>query len=142
MPKRVALSSLIVTVLTISSCSSATQSSPSETSTHMSPMTTTVVGTTSSRRVTPSGPRASIRAYERFGGCDEMLTWTKERLLERVTPYGIDPIGWMPGMEDFSPPVTEAAAMDAEPSASSLKVLNGVLGCTTSTFGPEWIWLM
>ena len=119
MPKRVALSPLILTVLTISSCSSATRSNPPDPSTltPTTPMTTTI-DTTSSRRVNPSGPGASIRAYERFGDCDEMLTWAKDRLIERVTPYGIDPIGWMPGMEDFSPMITEAAAMDVETAAT------------------------
>ncbi len=134
MSKRAATSSLILTVLAISSCSSATQSAPSETFSHVA--TTTVdADTTPSPRVTPGGPGASIRAYERFGNCDEMLAWTKDRLLERVTPYGIDPIGWMPGQENFDTAATEAASMEAAPAMEPAPAAEAATDSATATSG-------
>jgi hypothetical protein len=118
MSKRITLATAIATVLTLASCSSAAPTTSAGDGTQPPTDTVTPDATTSPRRITPSGPGSSIRAYERFGDCDEMLSWTKERLLERVTPYGLDPIGWYAGIEDGAPMSTDAAPAATEAAAA------------------------
>jgi uncharacterized secreted protein with C-terminal beta-propeller domain len=92
---------LAVAALAVAACSSDDSATPGSGSTGGSDTT----GGGGSGRVT--------RAYESFDDCDAFLDWTKARLLERVTPYGIDGGYWY-GVEDVmaaeAPAATEAPA--------------------------------
>jgi hypothetical protein len=56
--------------------------------------------------------------YAAFEDCDALLSWTKDRLLERVTPYGLGGGGW-PVMEgDLEAPGTAPAGLDGRAQAA------------------------
>jgi Beta propeller domain len=67
------------------------------------------------------GPGESVQPYETFNDCDGFLTWTKDELLKRVTPWGINRYGWDPNStietaqpaSDEAPPASEAPAAEA-----------------------------
>lgn len=44
------------------------------------------------------GPGRSFVPYQSFGSCDALLDWTKEQMLARVTPWGLED-GWWWGPE-------------------------------------------
>jgi hypothetical protein len=71
-------------VLLLASCTVERTSEPAEDD--------VVVSTEVTRPRGSGGPGESVQPYQSFGDCDAFLDWTKERMLERVTPYGLD--GW------------------------------------------------
>lgn len=75
----------------------------------------------SSRSLNPGGPGSAVRGYETFDGCESFLGWTKDQLLERVTPYGIDPYGWGPDRWPLDMPMEDVVAdtMAASESAAT-----------------------
>jgi hypothetical protein len=112
----------IVATLTVvgASCSSGSAAGPGTTaaeSTQSTEQTSTALN--ASLASEPAGP------YERFGDCDAFLAWTKQQLLDRVTPWGIDPYGWDPNaaMERSFPASDESAATEA-PADSAAPAAN------------------
>lgn len=66
------------------------------------------------------GPGESVRPYESFSDCDSFLAWTKEQLLARVTPFGLDPYGWDPSRSDrWQGPAEEATVATEAPAAET-----------------------
>lgn len=86
-----------------------------------------------------SGGRLT-RAYEAFDDCDAFLDWTKDRLLERVTPYGIDGGYWYGGVDDViameRPAATEAPA-GVEDSAEGGAADGGTSTTNTQELGVD-----
>ena len=90
---------------------------------------------TSPRVATGGGVGASVGLYAAFQDCAALLSWTQERLLERVTPYGIGGGGW-PVLEDgrIEVPLTTAAAAEAAaPDAAAPATAVPTAGDTSTT---------
>jgi hypothetical protein len=85
------------------------------TSNSQPPVTSTEQPDDTGRTRESGGPGESVQPYQSFGDCDAFLDWTKERMLERVTPYGLD--GWGYWGSDGGMAVEESADAPAATEA-------------------------
>jgi hypothetical protein len=89
------------------------------------------------------GPGESVQPYQSFGDCDAFLDWTKERMLERVTPYGLDGWGYwgneggMPVDDAAEAPAATEAPQAGDDSASTGDGDGGTSGTNTQEVGVD-----
>ncbi len=72
----------------------------------------------------PAAKKSSLAGsalFEEFGSCDDFLAWSKDRMLERVTPYGLGQRYWYPGgpVMTESAGTTPAATTPAQPTGDT-----------------------
>jgi hypothetical protein len=84
------MTAVALTCVLLAACSSDPGASDTTTS-------TTGGGDMTSTSMGGGGPGRSFTPYHSFESCDELLDWTKERMLERVTPWGLDQGSWWGG---------------------------------------------
>ena len=121
-------------VLLLSSCSASRSTSDSDPEV----VTTEVDGNGPNVK---GGPGDAVSPFETFADCDALLDWTKERLLERVTAYGLG--GGRYWTEDggvFEPPMESAAdtaAPSSQPQSSTGDGTGGTSGTNTQEVGVD-----
>ena len=75
---------------------------------------------TSNSRPFDPRPGDAVSLYSKFDDCDQVVEWTKAKMIERVTPYGLDmyPIYWGRdgGWAEDAVAATEAPAADESSS--------------------------
>ena len=102
---------LVAFALMLAACSTGDGASIDTTNDTTNDTTDDTTDDTGPGTVVGGGPGAAVQPYQEFGDCDAFLGWTKERMLERVGPYGLDGGGYWRGEDgDF---VTAPAATDA-----------------------------
>lgn len=122
-------------VLLLASCTVERTSEPAEDD--------VVVSTEVGREREGGGPGESVQPYQSFGDCEAFLDWTKERMLERVTPYGLDGWGYWGAdggvavEESADAPAATEAPRDTDDSASTGDGEGGTSGTNTQEEGVD-----